>query len=216
MKELRYTLLSDGASDRALIPLLTWLLREHNVKRAIQSNWADLRQIPEQKKPQTFPARICLSLELFPCDLLFVHRDAERESHSVRVTEIREAIDQAEMLTAIPPAICVVPIHMQEAWLLFDKPALRRAAGNPNGRQALHLPDLSRIENHPDPKTVLRNLLRQASGLKGRRLSRLRVSERVQLVSTFIPDFSPLRVLPAFNSLEAEIEGIVQKQNWNV
>ncbi|MEH2437636.1 MAG: hypothetical protein V7K25_25980 [Nostoc sp.] len=42
MKELCYTLLSDGSSDKALMPILTWLLREHQVECAIQSNWADL------------------------------------------------------------------------------------------------------------------------------------------------------------------------------
>lgn len=28
MQELRYTLLADGSSDRALLPILTWLLRQ--------------------------------------------------------------------------------------------------------------------------------------------------------------------------------------------
>ena len=29
MQELRYTLLADGSSDRALLPILTWLLRQY-------------------------------------------------------------------------------------------------------------------------------------------------------------------------------------------
>jgi hypothetical protein len=37
MRELRYTLLSDGSSDRALLPVLTWLLHEHTFEFAIQS-----------------------------------------------------------------------------------------------------------------------------------------------------------------------------------
>lgn len=35
MNELRYTLLSDGPSDRALLPILTWLLRQNGVTGAI-------------------------------------------------------------------------------------------------------------------------------------------------------------------------------------
>lgn len=35
MKELRYTLLSDGPSDQALIPILTWVLVQHGVQCAI-------------------------------------------------------------------------------------------------------------------------------------------------------------------------------------
>ena len=29
MQTLRYTLLADGSSDRALLPILTWLLRQY-------------------------------------------------------------------------------------------------------------------------------------------------------------------------------------------
>lgn len=35
MNEIRYTLLSDGSSDKALLPILTWLLRLHGVECAI-------------------------------------------------------------------------------------------------------------------------------------------------------------------------------------
>ncbi len=31
MSELRYTLLADGSSDRALLPMLTWALRQQGV-----------------------------------------------------------------------------------------------------------------------------------------------------------------------------------------
>jgi len=66
MKELCYTLLSDGSSDKALMPILTWLLRKYQVECAIQSNWADLRRLP--KPPKTLLPRIISSLELYPCD----------------------------------------------------------------------------------------------------------------------------------------------------
>jgi hypothetical protein len=132
MRELRYTLLSDGSSDRALLPVLTWLLHEHTFEFAIQSEWADLRRLPSV--PRTLANRIQKSIELYPCDLLFVHRDAEREPHEVRRNEIRQAIEVVSTLIVPPPIICVIPIRMQEAWLLFDELALRRAAGNPHGR----------------------------------------------------------------------------------
>ncbi len=113
MKELRYTLLSDGSSDKALLPMLIWLLREHHVDCAIQSNWADLRRLP--KPPKTLSARIISSLDLYPCDLLFVHRDAEREPCGFRVAEIREAVEKALKSVPVPPYVCVVPVRMQEA-----------------------------------------------------------------------------------------------------
>ncbi len=52
MTELRYTVVTDGSSDVALIPILTWLLRANGVAYAIQPTWADLRQVhrPKQMK----------------------------------------------------------------------------------------------------------------------------------------------------------------------
>ena len=50
MKELSYTLLSDGSSDKALMPILTWLLRGYLPNWAIQPEWADLSRLP--KRPQ--------------------------------------------------------------------------------------------------------------------------------------------------------------------
>jgi hypothetical protein len=212
MRELRYTLLSDGSLDKALLPLLTWLLHEHTFEFAIQSEWADLRRLPTV--PRTLADRIQKSIELYPCDLLFVHRDAEREPHEVRRNEIRQAIEVVSTLIVSPPVICVVPIRMQEAWLLFDEPALRRAAGNPHGRMPLQLPRLIELENLPDPKEYLNELIREASGLNSHRRKKIPVSMYAQRVLEFIEDFDPLRRLSAFNALEDEIRNILREHGW--
>jgi hypothetical protein len=213
MNDLRYTLLSDGSSDRALIPLLTWLLREHHVECAIQAEWADLRRLPSARR--TLADRIKLSLELYPCDLLFVHRDAEKEPHQVRITEIHNAVNEAAEAISLPPIICVVPVHMQEAWLLFNESAIRRAAGNPHGRQRLNLPRLDELERLPDPKHHLQELLREASGLSGRRRKKLLVSLYAQRVLELIDDFAPLRRLAAFNALEGEARRVIEANGWS-
>ena len=101
---------------------------------------------------------------------------------------------------------------MQEAWLLFDEQAIRAAAGNPNGRQLLDLPRLSDVERLPDPKERLRQLVRQASGLRGRRLARL--DDHPHRVADFIDDFAPLRQLAAFQVFEAELRRIIIEQGW--
>jgi hypothetical protein len=41
------------------------------------------------------------------------------------------------------PVVCVVPVRMMEAWLLIDEMAIRRVAGNPNGRIPIELPVLN-------------------------------------------------------------------------
>ncbi|MEH2420327.1 MAG: hypothetical protein V7K48_05095 [Nostoc sp.] len=209
MKELCYTLLSDGSSDKALMPILTWLLRAHQVDCAIQSNWADLRRLP--KPPKKLLPRIINSLELYPCDLLFIHRDAEREPREKRITEILEALEEAvKKPVIVPPHVCVIPVRMQEAWLLFDEAALRKAAGNPRGRQPLQLPDIRRLEQLPNPKDILYGLLCEASELTGRRLKQFSVNERVHRLAELIDDFSPLRALSAFQLLEIEIQQVIK------
>lgn len=212
MIELRSTLLCDGSSDRALIPILNWLLRIHLTDCAIQWRWADLRRIDKLQR-NTFDQRIKLSLDLYPCDLLFIHRDAEKEPHERRIEEIRTALQCISPYPTIP-VICVVPVRMTEAWLLFDMMALRKAASNPNGKTVLQLPDLRKLENEPDPKEVLYELLRQASDLSSRRLKKFSPSERIHRVSELIDDFSPLRALSAFQVLEFELQSVLQAQGW--
>jgi hypothetical protein len=207
MKEIRYTLLADGPSDRALIPILTWLLREYYPNYAIQAEWADLRRLP--RKPESLAEKIERSVDLYPCDILFVQRDAEKQTIDSRKNEIREAIELVAEFYSIPTTINVIPIRMQEAWLLFDESAIRKASGNPNGQETLCLPHLNKIERLPNPKRILYDLLRKASGLSGRRLSRLQVNSYAPRVSEFINSFAPLRALSAFNALESDIQTVM-------
>ena len=75
--------------------------------------------------------RIEFALEAYPCDCLFIHRDAERDPTRIpRREEIQKAIESLECQDAVPH-VCVVPIRMTEAWLLFDEAAIQRAAGTP-------------------------------------------------------------------------------------
>jgi hypothetical protein len=212
MKELRYTLLSDGSSDSALIPVLTWLLQAHLVDCAIQHEWADLRGVRKSLK-DTFSKRIKLAVELYPCELLFIHRDAEKEPRQKRVDEIRKAKEEAGESVSVP-TVCVVPVRMTEAWLLFDETALRRAAANPNGKHPLQLPDLTKLEDKPDPKELLYKLLGEASGLGSHRRKKLRVEELVHRVAEFIDNFASLRAMPAFKALEDELKQVIQEQDW--
>ncbi len=204
MEELRYTLLSDGPSDKALMPILTWLLRQHFPNLPIQFRWSDLRRLPNP--PRELYERIRASIDLYPCDLLFVHRDAETTSLVERLSEINQAVSNASVDRQMPAVICVVPIRMTEAWLLFDINAIRQAAGNPNGTVPLNLPTLSEIESIPNPKRVLRDILRTATELSARRRRRFDTNIAVQRIPECIEDFSHLRSLSAFIALEEELK----------
>ena len=201
MEFLRFTLVSDGSSDRCLMPILEWLLREVGRVKSVDARWADFSY---GAKPRGLAERLDRALRLYPCDVLFVHRDAEKQSPALRYEEVAEALAEISGVS-VPPAICVVPVRMQEAWLLFDESAIRNAAGNPNGRDELALPKLSAIESIPDPKAVLHGLLRQACGLSGRRLKNFAVAKAALLVTQYATDFSKLRALPAFDRLERDI-----------
>lgn len=207
MNELRYTLVCDGSSDAALLPILTWLLRQHALDHVIQPNWADLRGLP--RPPHSLHERIRWACELYPCDIIFIHRDAEREPRERRTAEIWAAWDALQPATGLPSPICVVPVRMTEAWLLFDEAAIRRAAGNRSGRATLDLPVLRDVESLPDPKDTLYGLLRTASELHGRRLKDFRPSHAAVRVSELIDDFEPLRQLSAFCALEKDVQTLL-------
>ncbi len=212
--ELNFTLLSDGSSDRALLPILTWLLKEQRVMFGINPVWADLRRLP--KPPKTLAERIVRAVDLYPCDLLFIHRDAEKEGREKRVGEIKDALLEAQKQVEVSPVICVVPVRMGEAWLLFNENAIRRAAGNPNSQVPFDLPRLMRLEDLPDPKADLYNLIRLASDLRGRRLKKLNVRQSAVRVAEYIEDFSPLRTLPAFKVLEQDLEEVLELLSGNL
>lgn len=201
--DIIYTLLADGTSDRVLMPLIRWLLEEHLGDIAVQGHWADFRFV--KRRPIALDERINKALELYPCDLLFVHRDAERDRPEARYDEISAALIRLQGRGLRLPAICVVPVRMQEAWLLIDESAIRTAAGNPNGRVRLAMPRVREIEEIPDPKQLLYDLLKQASERRGRRLAKLHLAALRYRVADLIEDPSRLRELPAFARLEADV-----------
>jgi hypothetical protein len=208
--DLRYTLLSDGSSDQALLPLINWSLRSSGTTVAIRPEWADLRML--RNPPSELSAKIRAALDLYPCNLLFVHRDCENETINVRQEEIRKALDEVHESAIVRiPAVCMVPRRMTEAWLLISERAVRIASGNPTGGVPIHMPRLANIEELTDPKETLFSLLRDASELRGRRLRGLRVRSLTHRVVEFIDDFSPLRALAAFRAFEADLQQVLEE-----
>ena len=199
MNPFRYTLIADGPSDRALLPIINWVLATTQLSSGIAEQMADFRQLTNP--PGSLAARIQLALMQYPCDLLFIHRDAEAERREVRAEEIRVASEAAAAVTTWVP---VVPVRMTEAWLLIDDSAIRRSADTPNGTERLPLPAIGALEAVQDPKRVLHDCLLVACDLGRRRREQFqrRMSERVQRVAFLIEDFSALERLPAFRAFK--------------
>ncbi|WP_185921102.1 hypothetical protein [Burkholderia cenocepacia] len=195
MNFIRYTLLGDGSSDAVLLPIIRWVIDQH---------FPDLMTIGEFARSGLPPAaaglqtRIAKARVLYEYDVLFVHRDAERDGYDTRRQQLAE-----ELADLVDYWIPIIPVRMTEAWLLGNEAALRRAAENPNGNVSLDIPPRNRWESLPDPKEELFRILRKASNRPSRRainegLCRSRVAE-------LTPDFTHLRPLPSFSAFEADV-----------
>ena len=98
---------------------------------------------------------------------------------------------------------------MQETWLLINEKAIRHAAGNPNGTTPLNIPQINELEKLSTPKQALHELLKKASGLRGRRLNRFNIHQSAIRIAEFIEDFASLRVLSAFVELETDVKKVI-------
>lgn len=217
MTELNYTLVSDGTSDRALIPIINWLIRHNGYDGALEGTCVDYRLFQPLNTGNRLADRILYALKYFPCELLFVHRDSERKGFIERTKEITEALEIVfRSNPSIPnvPNVPIIPVRMTEAWLLIQEDAIRYAAGNLSGLTPIILPELNTLEHIPQPKTILHELIVQASGLNARR-RRTFIPERfVHRVTEYIDDFTLLRSLPAFRALETYIANTLHAQSW--
>ncbi len=199
---LQATLVTDGTSDVVLVRILQWLVSQLTAAQ-IEIRWADLRGL--NQRPRVLGERLAVAVRLYPCRLLFIHRDAENQDPELRYDEIERA-----NLTGLRH-VCVVPVRMQEAWLLHDEASLREAADRPSGTELLDLPPSNRWERLSDPKALLHNALRTANGATGRRATRFNPGRAAHRLAELIVDWSPLRALPAFGRLELETKAALQE-----
>jgi hypothetical protein len=202
---------ADGSSDRLLKPILEWLLSQHLAPGAvINIQVPDWGRFP--RPVSTLPVKLLAAREFFTADVYFIHRDAEKTATwQERSAEIDQ--DAHRVLTDAIPYVRIVPVQMTETWLLHNERAIREAAENPNGRSRIALPAVSRLEGLPEAKMHLLGILREASGLSGRRLKKFEAHERRRLhrLADLQQEqgFAILRDLPAFQELEKEIVALV-------
>lgn len=210
-KPIRHTLVSEGATDANLLPIIDWSLREVAGIKISQGTRASFWRLP--KPPKSLQEKIAKAVELFPCDILFIHRDTDADSVKARNEEIAAAVTDAHKNGCQIPVIAVVPQRMLEAWMLFNESAIRHAAGNPNGRIDLKLPQVNKLDARPDPKTELMQALLIASELSGRRRKKFNTSQAFWRIVDFIEDYSTLRQLAAFRTFEDNIAR-ARDNNW--
>src|SRR5437667_12763582 len=110
---MTYTLVSDGPTDANLIPIINWTLKEVARVQIANGTRAEFWRLEEP--PRSLAEKLVKAIELFPCETLFVHRDAEREEPAVRNKEIQTAYELIANSTASIPAVTIVPVRMLEA-----------------------------------------------------------------------------------------------------
>jgi hypothetical protein len=217
MDFLRFTLVGEGSSDANLLPILKWAVREQGVEVA-QGVFAPVDLLPKRdlppKKITPLAEKIMAGLDLYECDLLFIHRDADRTDPLSKRAEIELAVNEVKKLQAIRvPSVPVIPIRETEAWLLIEEKAIRMAANNPNGKNDLKLPTLKRIEKCADPKKELQRVLRTATEWSPQRLKRFDTEAAMARVVDHISDFALLRKLCAFQDLESDLKAL-RARGW--
>lgn len=206
MKELKYTLIADGSSDKTLLRIIKWSLDNLYPTLPNEGSFADFRFLPDP--PKGLDDKVKKAKLWYPFDIVFIHRDAETTNPKVidqRYKEIFNELDEE----LYHKTVCVIPIKMMETWLMIDPVAIKKAAGNRNNEAEIELPSLKNLEKENQPKVTLHELLRVASGLKSRNLKKFNTDRAVHLVAENIEDFSVLRNLIAFQAFEKNLKEVV-------
>lgn len=182
MKEMKITLIGDGSFDKTLQEIIRWLVNDLYPQQVFKIQFADFRYLPKPPSKSKPKEQMEKAKELYPFDLLIYQRDAETNTINtvaVRKSEIFSEIGYENKHTVV----CVVPVKMMETWLMINKDAIKKAAGNRNYKGELSLPPIAKLEKENSPKEKLHDLLKTASNLKGRRLTKFNVHHSVHLVA---------------------------------
>ena len=83
------------------LPLKMGWLPQHRPDSPIDDKFADLRYL--HRPPDNLTDKIVCSLELYPCQILFIHKDMDKEAYQARKDEIHNAFQQASERLPNPP-----------------------------------------------------------------------------------------------------------------
>ena len=205
--KIQFLFFGEGSSDTALVPILEELCLAMGAEEAlgIAPNLKSLG-INENGKSLTDRLNAVLKID-HQADFVFYHWDADNRDAAPRYLKLSKDLTawHGPDVRLVP----VIPIQETEAWALLDEAAIRRVAENPKGRMALKLPPPKRIEQIADPKTLLKDILTSASGIKGgRRLAKFKdrfPRHRRQLLEG-IDINGPITQLSAWQRLSADLK----------
>jgi hypothetical protein len=196
----------EGTSDLPISELIEELLLDRGVE--VQMTTPDYSLLPSRvSRDVASKLSAGVSLMRSDPDIVVVHRDQDNTNPGNRRTEISNAVNEVCPQAELIP---VIPVRMTEAWLLLDEEAIRRVAGKPNGKHPLPLPHRNSVERVADPKTLLQEIILEASMTTGRRRSRLTQrfpQNRKQLLELLDLD-GPVKSLSSWQTLLRDIDEV--------
>ncbi|NTZ09628.1 hypothetical protein [Burkholderia metallica] len=169
--KVNFVLTGEGPSDRNLADHIESILIEEGFEE-VSGSAPDLGLLPNPVG-RSVRDKLNVILQLYPnVDAIFVHRDADRAGVDARRQEI---FDAADGLIHFNKVIPIIPVTEFETWLLTDRDAIKRVAGNIGyGGSLACVPALRNLEGVHGAKEVLLEALCEASETQGARLRKFK------------------------------------------
>ena len=211
MKTLTMTLFPEGATDARF---LTALIPRVVVAMLHERGRQELDVLPPRvvfsKKEKRLDKIVDVAEQAYGSHLLLIHADADsqtavpalRERIQPGVEKVLQSVPTHELCRHIVP---IVPIHMQEAWLLADGEMLCDQIGTNVPLSALSIPAKPhQIETLADPKTELKRIVDQATESRSRRRRPFDIGSLYTPLGERI-DLTKLGKLPAYQQFWADL-----------
>jgi len=202
--KVNFVLTGEGPSDRNLVDHIEGILIEEGFVE-VSGSAPDLGLLPNPVG-RSVRDKLGVILKLYPnVDAIFVHRDADHAGIEARK---REIFDAADGLIGNERVIPVIPVTEFATWLLTDKEAIKRVAGNVGYGGALNcIPSMRNLEGVNGAKEVLMEALCEASETHGARLRKFRnqfPEMRARLTFDLNPN-GPVRNLTSYQNFRRAV-----------
>lgn len=202
-------LLYEGTTDARFLKSLVRRTFE-NIARECWGDVEILDPVDLKTKTKQFVEEVLKAAEIglheHGITVLCVHADADNEKDETtyrhKIEPAKKALkESSEILCA--NLVPIVPVQMQEAWLLADLVELKRQIGTNKSDTELGLN--RKPEEFSDPKQAITDAIRIArEGMTKRRREDLKIGELYQPLGQSIP-LASLQKLPSYRKFEEHV-----------
>ncbi|MEZ2745732.1 hypothetical protein ACBQ16_11095 [Halopseudomonas bauzanensis] len=207
--KISFILTGEGSSDLKLVDHIQNLLIEEGFSE-VSGEAPDLGLF-KKHVGHSVRAKLRVLKQNYPnIDLVFIHRDADNAGLAAREAEINAA---AEGLFESGRVIPIIPVTMLETWLLADVEAIHAVAGGNPKNELRKMPALRRLEDIRNTKSLLEEVLCEASQTQGGRLKKFKkrfTEMRARLAYDLSPD-GPVKQLASYQHFRDRLSEFSKK-----